>query len=106
MKKIVKNVTLSLITNDVSDLHERVSFDGSLTVKNNWMEVAFAESAPKRPKARNTRVYDGEMLTMVVKPDGSYQLHTKNINPMKVEDFAQRMYIDACALMDRIKGRA
>lgn len=106
MKKILKNITLSLLTNDVADVQERVSYDGSLTVNNNLTEVAFAESAPRRPKARNTRVFDGEMLTTVVKPDGSYQLHTKNVNPMKVDDFPLRMYKEACRLMDIINGKA
>lgn len=106
MKKVINNVTLSIVTNDMAEPEERVSFDGSLRVSGNWKEVAFAESSPKRPKARNTRVFEGEMLTAVAKADGSYQIHTKSVNPMKVEDFAQRMYIDACALMDRIKGRA
>ena len=106
MKRIIKNVTLSLLTNETTELQERVSYDGSLTVKNNCLEGAFAESAPKRPKARNTRVFDGDMLTTVVKPDGSYQLHTKNINPLKVEGFPERLYIEACALMNKINGKA
>ena len=46
------------------------------------------------------------MLTTVVKPDGSYQLHTKNINPLKVEGFPERLYIEACALMNKINGKA
>lgn len=105
MKKIVKNVTLSIVTNDKAEPEERVNFDGSLRVSGDWRNVDFAESAPKRPRARNTRVFEGEMLTTVAKPDGSYQLHTKNINPLKINDFAQRLFCEATALVEKLKER-
>ena len=105
MKKVINNVTLSIVTNDMAEPEERVSFDGSLRVSGNWKEVAFAESSPKRPKARNTRVFEGEMLTAVAKADGSYQIHTKSVNPLKVVDFPQRLYLEACALIDKLEGR-
>ena len=105
MKKVIKNVTLCIVTNDKAEPEERVNFDGSLRVSNDWSKVDFAESAPKRPRARNTRVFDGEMLTTVAKPDGSYQLHTKNINPLKINDFPQRMFSEASALVEKLKGR-
>ena len=105
MEKILKNVTISIVTNDMAEPDERVNFDGSLRISKDWRKVDFAESAPKRPKARNTRVFEGELLTTVAKPDGSYQLHTKNINPLKIKDFPQRMFSEASALVEKLKGR-
>ena len=105
MKKIIKNVTLSIVTNDITEPEERVNFDGSLRVSNNWMTAAFTESAPKRPRARNTRVFDGEMLTTVAKPDGTFQMHAKNVNPLTVADFPQRLYLDACAMVEKLTLR-
>ena len=105
MKKVIKNVTLSIVTNDITEPEERVCFDGSLIVSNNWKKAAFAESAPKRPRARNTRVFEGEMLTTVAKPDGTFQMHTKNVNPLAVTDFPQRLYLDACAMVEKLTLR-
>ena len=105
MEKLLKNVTISIVTNDMAEPDERVNFDGSLRISNDWRKVDFAESAPKRPKARNTRVFEGEMLTAVAKADGSYQIHTKSVNPLKVADFPQRLYLEACALIDKLEGR-
>ena len=105
MKKVIKNVTLSIVTNDITEPEERVCFDGSLIVSNNWNKAAFAESAPKRPRARNTRVFEGEMLTTVAKPDGTFQMHTKNVNPLLVENFAMKMYHEACEALNMAMGK-
>lgn len=101
MKKKVDNMTLIMEINEDCEQTTRTVMNGALSL--NKKEAHFVESAPRRAHTRNTKVWDGELLSMIVKPNGAYQVHSKNVNPTKIDNFPQRMFNEACAILLKIK---
>lgn len=105
MKKNIKGLSLTLVTNDACDKTLRSAMCGALVINSDAKTANFTESAPRKAKARNTKVWDGELLSMVVKSNGVFQIHTKTVNPLTVTDFAFRMYCEATALLQKAEGK-
>ena len=99
MKKQVKGIDLTLVVNDECEQTTRKVMNGALNFNKSGTKATFVEAAPRRAHTRNTKVWDGELLSMILKPNGVYQVHTKNVNPLAVDNFEMRMYNEACALV-------
>lgn len=102
MKKQIKGVSLTLITNNECEMMAtHKAMNGALVINEETKTARFTESAPKPSRQRNTKVYDGVLLSMVMKSDGVYRVHTKEINPLTVDDFVNRMNDEAIAVLEK-----
>lgn len=102
MNKKINEVSLTLITNDECEMMAtRKAMNGALVIDEAEKTARFTESAPKPSRQRNTKVYDGVLLSMVVKSDGVYRVHTKEINPLVVDDFVNKMNEEAIAVLEK-----
>lgn len=104
MKKQVKGIDLTLVVNDECEQTTRKVMNGALDFNKSGTKATFVEAAPRKAHTRNTKVWDGELLSMIIKPNGTYQVHTKSVNPLAVEDFVLRMYNEACAVLIKAKN--
>ena len=104
MKKQGKGLELSLGVNDECGQTTRKVMKGALEFNKSGTKATFVEAAPRKAHTRNTKVWDGELLSMIMKPNGTYQVHTKSVNPLAVEDFVLRMYNEACAVLIKAKN--
>ena len=104
MRKQINGIDLTLVVNEDCEQMARSVMNGALNLNKTGTKATFVEAAPKRAHTRNTKVWDGELLSMIMKPNGVYQVHTKSVNPLAVEDFAHRMYVEACAVMIKAKN--
>lgn len=105
MRKEINKVNLTLVTNEGCDSTGRKVMNGALSIDPASRNATFVESAPRKEKKRNTKVWDGCLLSMIIKPNGTFQVHTKNVDPLQVEDFAMRMYLEACEVLNKATGR-
>lgn len=105
MRKEMKNVNLTLVTNENCDCWNRKVMNGALAIDPLSTNATFVESTPKKAHRRNTKVWDGQLLSMIIKPNGIFQVHTKNVNPLGMQDFAMRMYLEACEVVNKAQGR-
>lgn len=106
MNKKINEVSLTLITNDECEMMmARKAMNGALVVNETDKTANFIESAPKPSRQRNTKVYDGTLLSMVVKSDGVYRVHTKEIDPLAVDDFVNKMNEEAIAILEKAEER-
>ena len=105
MRKEMKKVDLTLMVNEDCDNTGRKVMNGALSIDPASRNATFVESAPRKEKKRNTKVWDGCLLSMIVKPNGTFQVHTKNVDPLQVENFAMRMYLEACEIMNKATGK-
>lgn len=69
------------------------------------MTAKFTESAPTKAHTRNTRVYNGSLLSLILKEDGSYQVHTKVVDPLDVDDFVGSLSKEAEELLQKAEGK-
>ena len=99
MKKVLNGIDLTLEVNEDCEQMARSVMNGALNFNKSGTKATFVEAAPRRAHTRNTKVWDGELLSMILKPNGVYQVHTKNVNPLAVDNFEMRMYNEACALV-------
>ena len=79
MKKQVKGIDLTLVVNDECEQTTRKVMNGALDFNKSGTKATFVEAAPRKAHTRNTKVWDGELLSMIVKPNGAYQVHTKSL---------------------------
>ncbi len=106
MKKNIAGLSLTLVTNDQCEMMmAHKTMNGALVVNENDLTANFTESAPKPSRQRNTKVYDGTLLSMVVKENGTYQVHTKTFNPLMVKDFARKISKEAKELLQKAEGK-
>ena len=105
MRKEMKKVDLTLMVNEDCDNTGRKVMNGALSIDPTSRSATFVESALRKEKRRNTKVWDGCLLSMIIKPNGNFQVHTKNVNPLTVTDFPQRLYLDACAMVEKLTLR-
>ena len=104
MKKMINGIDLTLVVNDECEQTTRKVMNGALDFNKSGTKATFVEAAPRRAHTRNTKVWDGELLSMIMKPNGVYQVHTKSVNPLTVKDFVRRMYNEACAVLIKAKN--
>ena len=104
MTKQVTGIDLTLVVNDECEQTTRKVMNGALDLNKSGTKATFVEAAPRKAHTRNTNVWDGELLSMIMKPNGVYQVHTKSVNPLTVKDFVQRMYNEACAVLIKAKN--
>lgn len=63
MKKNIMGLSLTLVTNDECEMMmARKAMSGALVVNEETKRAQFTESAPKRRRQRNTKVFDGDLL--------------------------------------------
>lgn len=105
MNKKINEVSLTLITNDQCEMMARKAMNGALVINEADKTANFTESAPKRAHTRNTKVYDGNLLSLIRKDDGSFQVHTKVINPLQVDDFVNQMNNEAINVLQKAEGK-
>ena len=104
MKKHVKGIDLTLVVNDECEQTTRKVMNGALDFNKTGTKATFVEAAPRSAHTRNTKAWQGALLSMIMKPNGVYQVHTKSVNPLTVKDFVQRMYNEACAVLIKAKN--
>ena len=104
MRKVLNGIDLTLEVNEDCEQMARSVMNGALNFNKSGTKATFVEAAPRRAHTRNTKVWDGELLSMIMKPNGVYQVHTKSVNPLTVKDFVQRMYNEACAVLIKAKN--
>ena len=105
MRKEMKKVDLTLMVNEDCDNTGRKVMNGALSIDPTSRSATFVESALRKEKRRNTKVWDGCLLSMIIKPNGNFQVHTKNVNPLLVENFAMKMYLEACEVLNKAMGK-
>lgn len=106
MRKNIAGLSLTLVTNDVCEMiMAHKTMNGALVINENDLTANFTESAPKPSKQRNTKVYDGKLLSLVVKENGTYQVHTKTFNPLQVDNFVEKMSKEAKDLLQKAEGK-
>ena len=104
MRKVLNGIDLTLEVNEDCEQMARSVMNGAMNINKSGTKATFVEAAPRRAHTRNTKVWDGELLSMIMKPNGVYQVHTKSVNPLTVKDFVQRMYNEACAVLIKAKN--
>ena len=104
MRKLINGIDLTLVVNDECEQTTRKVMNGALDFNKSGTTDTSVEAAPRKAHTRNTKVWDGELLSMIIKPNGTYQVHTKSVNPLAVEDFVMRMYNEACAVLIKAKN--
>lgn len=107
MKKIFAGLSLNLITNEDNEkMATRKALNGALVINEESNTANFTESAPQKAHKRNTRVYNGNLLSLILKEDdGSYQVHTKTFNPLQVENFVKKISKEAKDLLQKAEGK-
>lgn len=102
MIKEFKNMALTVVENDLSCGASRKAMAGVMTIDEKGKKVRFAEAAPRPPKSRNIKLYDGPFLSVVRKGDGTMVMHSKAIDPSAVEDFSTKMLQEAIGMQLKI----
>ena len=73
-----------------------------MTIDEKGKKANFAQAAPRPVKVRNMKLYDGQMLSVVKKADGTLVMHSKAIDPSAVEDFTTKMLQEAIGVQTKI----
>ena len=73
-----------------------------MTIDEKSKKVNFAQAAPRPVKVRNMKLYDGPLLSVVRKADGTMVMHSKAIDPSTIEDFATKMLQEAIGVQTKI----
>ena len=102
MIKKFKKVELTVVYNDNSGMTSQRAMSGSMTIDNYGGKVCFTEAAPRPSKQRNTKVFDGSFLSVVRKGDGTMVMHSKAVDPTKVDDLAERMLQEAIHVQEKV----
>ena len=102
MIKKLKNIELTVVTDDYLDVASLKAIAGMITIDEKEKKVNFAQAAPRPVKVRNIKLYDGPLLSVVKKADGSMVMHSKAIDPSAVEDFTTKMLQEAIGVQTKI----
>ena len=102
MIKKLKNMELTVVTDDYLDVASLKAIAGMITIDEKEKKVNFAQAAPRPVKVRNIKLYDGPLLSVVKKADGSMVMHSKAIDPSAVEDFTTKMLQEAIGVQTKI----
>ena len=102
MIKRLENIELTVITNDCYEVASLKAIAGMITIDEKEKNVNFAQAAPRPMKLRNMKLYDGSLLSVVKKADGSMVMHSKAVDPSTVDDFATKMLQEAIGVQTKI----
>ena len=102
MIKKLKNMELTVVTDDYLDVASLKAIAGMITIDEKEKKVNFAQAAPRPVKVRNIKLYDGPLLSVVKKADGTMVMHSKAIDPSAVEDFTTKMLQEAIGVQTKI----
>ena len=102
MIKRLENIELTVITNDCYEVASLKAIAGMITIDEKEKKVNFAQAAPRPMKLRNMKLYDGSLLSVVKKADGSMVMHSKAVDPSTVDDFATKMLQEAIGVQTKI----
>ena len=102
MKKTLMNVKVTIVTNDEDVNKGKRVRHGALRLSAGAQEMKFVESAASRPRQRGTKIVDGQLLSMTQNDRGQYRIHTKDIDPRDITNFAFVLYCEATDAMNKI----
>ena len=102
MISVIKNIDLKIVWNDDLGGATQKAVAGVMTIDENEKTVNFAQAAPRPVKVRNIKLYDGPLLSVVKKADGTLVMHSKAIDPSAVEDFTTKMLQEAIVVQTKI----
>ena len=102
MISVIKNIDLRIVWNDDLGGAIQKAVAGVMTIDEKGKKANFAQAAPRPVKVRNIKLYDGPLLSVVRKADGTMVMHSKAIDPSTIEDFATKMLQEAIGVQTKI----